>query len=291
MNITLNNVTKKFGDHSALQDVSVSFEENKFYGLLGKNGAGKTTLMHLLAGHTLPSSGEVLIDGKSPFNNRDVLKDICLINETSNFKRRLKVKDVLKIASLFYPNWSHNKADYLMRRFSLKPNLNAKGLSKGMESALGIIIGLSSRAKITIFDEPYIGLDASARHDFYDILLEEFEDYPRTFILSTHLIDEVSRLFEEVIMLNEGKVMFQQGADSMVEKSLKVSGPAEIVNQFIEDKNVIDQKELMGMKTALIYGDIYSIQEAINLGLEAERSTIQTLMVNLTKSREDEMYA
>ncbi|TGB00762.1 ABC transporter ATP-binding protein [Halobacillus salinus] len=290
MKVELRGVRKVFGDTKALDGVDVHFEENKFYGLLGKNGAGKTTLMQLLAGHTLPTAGEVLLDGEAPFNNRDALKRVCLINESSNFKRRLKVKDVLKIASLFYPNWSRETAEYLMEKFNLKPGMSTRGLSKGMESALGIIIGLSARADVTIFDEPYIGLDASARYMFYDLLLEEFEEHPRTFILSTHLIDEVSRLFEEVVVLKEGEVLFQETAELMIEKSLKVSGTKEKVDAFTKGKTVIEESEMMGMKSALVYGEVLQLEDAKAFGLEAERSSMQTLMVHLTDQKE-EKYA
>lgn len=290
MNVKLEHLTKTYGNYKALKDVKVTFEENKFYGLLGKNGAGKTTLMQALAGHILPSTGKVTIDGQNPFNNREVLQHICFISESNNFKRRLKVKDILKIASLFYPNWSQESAESLMKEFNLTPNLSTRGLSKGMESALGIIIGLASRAKITIFDEPYIGLDASARYRFYDLLLEEFEAYPRTMILSTHLIDEISRLFEEVVVLKDGEVLFQENAEQMIQKSLKVSGTKEKVNKFIEGKTVLENSEMMGIKTALVYGDKLDLDEVKSLGLEAERTTMQSLMVHLTDDKE-ELYA
>ncbi|MCD5322344.1 MULTISPECIES: ABC transporter ATP-binding protein [Pontibacillus] len=291
MNVDFQNVTKKFGSTTALDGVTVQFEENKIYGLLGKNGAGKTTLMQLLAGHILPTSGDVRIGGDSPFNNRDVLRNLCLINESSNFKRRLKVKDVLKVAAMFYPSWSHETADRLLQTFSLRTNQSTKGLSKGMESALGIIIGLASRAKVTIFDEPYIGLDASARYMFYDVLLEEYEEYPRTIILSTHLIDEVSQLFEEVIVLKDGRVLLQQPAENMVQKSIKVSGKSSVVDEFAKGKQVIEEKSMMGMKTAILYGEYISLDEAKSLGLEAERSTIQDVMVHLTNMEGGKAYA
>ncbi|KGX91915.1 ABC transporter ATP-binding protein [Pontibacillus halophilus JSM 076056 = DSM 19796] len=291
MNIQIEDLTKMYGTKAALNGVTVTFEENKFYGLLGKNGAGKTTLMHTIAGHILPSSGHLTIDGKHPFNNRDILKEICLINESSNFKKRLKVKDVLKIASLFYPNWSEETAESLLQKFHLERNLSTKGLSKGMESALGIIIGLASRTKITIFDEPYIGLDASARYLFYDVLLEEFQQHPRTIILSTHLIDEVSRLFEEVIALKDGEVMMQETAEQVIENSLQVSGKEEAVNRFVKGKRVIDEKTIMGMKTAELYGEGLSLEEAKSSGLEAERMTLQNVIVKLTEEEEEKVYA
>ncbi|QOY34266.1 ABC transporter ATP-binding protein [Anaerobacillus isosaccharinicus] len=285
MKVEVKDVTKSYRSKTALANLTVAFEEDKIYGLLGRNGAGKTTLMQLLAGYTLPSSGEVLLNGETPFNNRNILKDICLINESENFKKRLKIKDVLKVASLFYPNWSQETAEYLLKQFNLEPNLKTKGLSKGMESSVGIVIGLASRAKITIFDEPYIGLDASARYKFYDILLEEYETYPRTIILSTHLIDEVSNLFEEVVILQNGKLLLQKDKDELVQLSLQVSGKSEVVDQFTKGKNVIHEAEIVGMKTVQLFGENYSSEEAISLGLQVERCNVQQLMVYLTEER------
>jgi ABC-2 type transport system ATP-binding protein len=159
-----------------------------------------------------------------------------------------------------------------------------------MESSLGIIIGLASRAKITIFDEPYIGLDASARYKFYDILLEEYEEYPRTIILSTHLIDEVSNLFEEVILVNDGQLLFHKEAEEMKELSIQVSGKKEIVDQFTTGNQVVYETSIAGNKSAILFGKKYNLSEARALGLEAERCNIQQLMVHLTEVKGGKLH-
>jgi ABC-2 type transport system ATP-binding protein len=243
------NLVKKFGDKVALNNLDLTIGSNKIIGLLGRNGSGKTTLLQLLAGHTKPSSGEVLINGERPFNQGNILKNICLISEANNFKRKLKIKEILKIVGRFYPNWSQQTAERLLKEFNLTPSLNAKGLSKGMESSLSIIIGLSSHSNITVFDEPYIGMDASARYRFYDILLEEYETHPRTFIISTHLIDEVSNLFEEVILIQNGSMLLHESTEEMKNKSLKVTGSKDKIDVFSEGKNVIHTSQIMGQKT------------------------------------------
>lgn len=290
MTIHFSNVTKSFGKKTALKNFSLQLEKNKIYGLLGRNGAGKTTMLKLVSGHIHPTSGQVLIDGKNPFNNRSLLEKICFIQETNNFKRRVKIKELLKIASLYYPNWSFETAERLLNIFRLDPNWSTKGLSKGMESALGIIIGLSSHAEITIFDEPYIGLDASLRYRFYDLLLEEFENKPRTIILSTHLIDEVSNLFEEIILMKDGELFAHKTTDEFLELSLKVEGKKESVDAFIQNKNVIMSKEIMGRKIAIVYGEKYNSKEAIDAGLQVDQCTIQELMVHLTEHRGSGAY-
>ncbi|CAG9623527.1 ABC transporter ATP-binding protein [Sutcliffiella rhizosphaerae] len=283
MKIEAKSVTKSFGTKHAVNNLSFDLETNKIYGLLGRNGAGKTTLMQLLAGHTLPSNGEILVNGEQPFNNRNLTKDICLVNESNNFIKRLRIKDILKVASLFYPNWSWECANDLLHTFNLNPKLKTNALSKGMESSLGIIIGLASRAKITIFDEPYIGLDAAARFKFYDVLLEEYEKHPRTIILSTHLIDEVSNLFEEVILMRSGELLFHETAEKLVEASMIVSGDREAVDRFTKGKNVLHESMLAGRKVATMFGEGLSVEEAADYGLHAERSSIQQLMVYMTE--------
>lgn len=283
MKIEINNLTKKYKGNFALNNVSFTLDEPKIYGLLGRNGAGKTTFMEILSGQILASSGQITIDGEDPFDNQRLTESICLIKEGNNFKRDLKVKNVLKIYSLFYPTWDQTLADELVKTYNLKRNAKVKTLSKGMESALGIIVGLASKAPITIFDEPYIGLDAAARKMFYEILLEEYEAEKRTIIFSTHLIDEVSLLFEEVLILQEGSLVLQEEAELLRNNTCAVSGTINEVEAFVADKEVIEKKQLAGMMTAYLYGDI---ADAKAEGLNVEGVPIQELMIYLTKEKE-----
>src|SRR5699024_9586408 len=125
-------------------------------------------------------------------------ESICLINERNDFKDNLKIKQVFNLYALFHPGWDWDLAHELLDVYDLDLKMKVKALSKGMASALGVIVGLATKAPITIFDEPYIGLDAAARSKFYELLLREYEKEPRVIIFSTHLIDEVSLMFEEV---------------------------------------------------------------------------------------------
>lgn len=282
MKIEVKNLTKKYGSHFALDNISFTLDEPKIYGLLGRNGAGKTTFMNILSGQILASSGEILIDGENPFDHQKITESICLIKEGQNFKKDLKVKHVLKIFSMFYPTWDQDLADRLMEEYQLNLHSKVKTLSKGMESALGIIVGLASRAPITIFDEPYIGLDAAARKTFYEILLEEYEKEPRTIIFSTHLIDEVSLLFEEVLIISQGKLVLKEEAETLRDSTCAVSGKVDEVEKFIADKEVIQKKQLAGMMTAYIYGNALEAQAA---GLDVEGVPIQELMIHLTERK------
>ncbi|WP_407271150.1 ATP-binding cassette domain-containing protein [Radiobacillus sp. PE A8.2] len=282
MKIEVKNLSKRYKNKAALNNISFTLEEPKIYGLLGRNGAGKTTFMNILAGHILASSGQILIDGEEPFDNQRLTESVCLIKEGDNFKRDLKVKNVLKIYSYFYPSWDWQLADELVVEYNLDRNARVKTLSKGMESALGIIVGLASKAPITIFDEPYIGLDAPSRKKFYELLLESYEEEKRTIILSTHLIDEVSLLFEEVMILSDGALVMKQDAEVLRDTTCAVSGRIEDVESFIQGKEVIQKKQLAGMMTAYLYG---SVEEARKSGLRVEGVPIQELMIHLTERK------
>lgn len=282
MKIEVKGLTKRYGETEALSDVSFTLSEPKIYGLLGRNGAGKTTFMDILAGQILASDGELLINGERSFDNQVLMESICLIKEGDNFKKDLKIKHVLKIFSYFYSNWDGELADQLIDEFELNREAKIKTLSKGLESALGITVGLASKAPITIFDEPYIGLDAPSRKRFYDILLEEYQVEKRMIIFSTHLIDEVSLLFEEVLILREGKLVLHEETDTLRERIISVSGPADAVKTFVENKETIETKQLAGMMTAYVYG---TKEEAMGYGLEVEGVPIQDLMIHLTKKR------
>lgn len=287
MKIEVKGVTKKYGDIAALEDLSFTLDGPKIYGLLGRNGAGKTTFMEILAGQNIASSGQIEIDGLNPFDNQHVTESICLIKESDNFKRDLKIKNILKIFSFFYPTWDNELAYSLIKEYNLNPNAKVKELSKGMESALGVTVGLASKAPITVFDEPYIGLDAAARKKFYGQLVAGYEAEQRTIILSTHLIDEVSLLFEEVLILQAGKLILKEESETLRRQTCAISGTVAQVEAFIADRRVIHKKQLSGMMTAYTF---CSSTEAKDAGLTAEGIPIQELMIYLTESEEAKIW-
>ena len=170
--------------------------------------------MRIVAAQEFATTGEVLVFGAAPAENDEVLRRIVFIREEQVYPD-FRVAHALQVASWFYPNWSNELAAHLLADFELPPSRPIKKLSRGMRSALGIIIGLAARAELTLFDEPYAGLDAVARQLFYDRLLADFAEHPRTVVLSTHLIDEVADLLERVVMLDHGRVVVDAPIDEI----------------------------------------------------------------------------
>lgn len=280
MKIEVKNLSKKYKDHLVLKNLSFTLKGPKIYGLLGRNGAGKTTFMDILAGNIFKTEGELLVNGKDPSKQEGTSTSICLIKEGDNFDKDLRIKEVLQFYSFFYPNWDMDLAKEVLREYHLDPAAKVKSLSKGMEAALSITVGLASKADITIFDEPYIGLDAAGRKMFYEKLIEEYEKDQRMIIFSTHLIDEVSLLFEEILILREGELILQKEAEELREETYAVSGPLKDVEGFIRNKRVIHKQELAGNMQAYVFGNK---EEAKELGLATEGVPVQELMIYLTE--------
>jgi ABC-2 type transport system ATP-binding protein len=285
--VNVHGVTKRYGDVAALDNVSFSLEENSIHGLLGRNGAGKTTLMQILTGQNFATSGEVEVFGGHPFENESVLARICFIKESQRYPDPLKVRHVLQAARLLYPGWDQEFAETLVRDFDLPLGRTVKKLSRGMHSAVGVIIGLASRAPLTFFDEPYLGLDAVARQLFYDRLLADYAEHPRTIVLSTHLIDEVSDLIENVLVIDRGRILIDEPAEDLRSGAVTVAGPAPAVAQFTAGHNALHREQLAGRARVTVRGAFGNGERdhARALGLDLEPVSLQQLVVRTTTER------
>lgn len=287
--IKFEHVTVKYGDNEALKDITVELKDGKIYGLIGRNGAGKTTLLSLLASFMEPASGKITVNGQEPFENAEIMSEINFIYEKDYKEESDNVKGLLEAAERYRPNFDKEFAHELVRRFNLPLDKPVKSLSRGMQSALNVTIGLASRTAITIFDEAYLGMDAPTREIFYKAVLEDYAKHPRTIILSTHLVSEMDYLFEEVVILHKGRILLKEPVEELLEKAVSFTGAKEKVDELTSDMRVLHTQELGGVKRAFIYGKLSEEKKAKarELGLEVESSSLQDLFIQLT-SEENE---
>ncbi|WP_017975076.1 ABC transporter ATP-binding protein [Actinopolyspora halophila] len=286
--VSMRGVNKKYGNVVALDDVSLDFAENRIHGLLGRNGAGKTTIMRILTGQGFESSGNVEVFGQRPYENADVLSHVCFIKESQKYPETFSVHHALTAASLLYENWDPDFADSLVEEFELPLKRRIKKLSRGQLSALGVIIGLASRAPLTFFDEPYLGLDAVARQRFYDRLLADYAENPRTIVLSTHLIDEVSDLIEHVTLIDAGQVLLDEDAESLRSRAVTVTGPARAVEEFAAGHSELHREQLGGFLRVTLSG---AAPEHNPDDLHVEPVSLQQLVVRTTQQAAEERTA
>jgi ABC-2 type transport system ATP-binding protein len=278
--ISVAGLTRRYGDQTVLDDVSFTVPGGTITGLLGRNGAGKTTLLRTLAGHEFPSSGSVRVLGAPPAENSGVLRRLVFVREDQAYPD-IKVGQALRAASLFYPSWDSALASALLDDFGVRASKAIKKLSRGQRSALGITIGLAARSEVTLFDEPYAGLDAVARQIFYDRLLADFAEFPRTVLVSTHLIDEAAALFEGVIVIDRGRVVLDAAADLLRGVATRVSGPCLAVDALAEGRPVWERRRLGSQVSVVMVGPLSpdDREQARSSGLDLTPLSLQQIVV------------
>lgn len=236
------NLTKQYGKKQVLDGIDLTIEQGKIYGLIGRNGAGKTTLLSILTAQNPATGGTVTYDGMPVWENREALDHLCFSRELNTLSvlgpNTIKVKEYLRMARTYYPNWDHEMEQRLVEQFGLDVKKKISKLSKGMLSMVTIIVALASKSDITILDEPVAGLDVVAREDFYRLILEEHEMTGRTFVISTHIIEEAANVFGEVIFLKDGRILLKEDTQELLERAVHVSGLAEEVDGACAGLNV-----------------------------------------------------
>jgi ABC-2 type transport system ATP-binding protein len=282
--IDINQVTVNYEDFEALKNISLHLESGKIYGLIGRNGAGKSTLLSLLSSFMEPTEGSIKIGGKEPFENSYIMSQVTFVYETDYSDETEKVKGMLEAAERYRPNFDREYAEKLVKLFNLPLDKQVKQLSSGMQSALNVTIGLANRSAITIFDEAYNGMDAPTREIFYKEVLEDHSKHPRTIILSTHLVSEMDYLFEEVVILNKGKVLINEPIDQLIDRGASITGAAQDVEEFVHNMKQLNTQQLGGTKSIMVYGEITEEKrrESRQKGLEVGPVSLQDLFIHLT---------
>lgn len=246
--LTARGLCKTYGKVRALDLVSLTLEPGHIYGLIGRNGAGKTTLLAGLTAQLPLDGGQVAYGGAPVWENEAALADLCFSRELTGklgaSTAGLRVKDYLKAGRLFYPHWDEAYAQKLVRLFGLEEKKRLNALSKGMTSAVTIVLALASRAPVTMMDEPTAGLDVVAREDFYRLLLEDHTGTGRTFVISTHILEEAAPVFERVMVMKEGRLIENCETDALLAQFCAVSGRDDAVAAACEGYEVLHTEAL-----------------------------------------------
>ena len=283
--ISARGLGKTYPRTTALDDVSFELEEGKVYGLLGRNGSGKTTLMSILTAQGFASRGSFTVFGQQAYENADVLKRVCFVRENQQYPSDAKPTHAFEAARLFFQHWDAAFAARLADEFQIPLRTRIKKLSRGQLSAVGIVIGLASRADLTFFDEPYLGLDAVSRQVFYDRLLADYAEHPRTVILSSHLIDEVANLLEHVLVLDRGRLILDAAADDVRGSAVSIVGDAAAVAAFTVGRDVIHEERLGRVAAVTVMGRLTSEERGriAAAGLELAPVSLQQLVVRASQ--------
>lgn len=249
--IELTNVTKRYSNVSVLKNVTLKIDEPGIYCLLGRNGAGKTTLLKSIAGYQNITDGKIQVDGK-------VITTSTLdtgVSYIENFAKHfnLSVRKLLHIASEVNPNYDFEFASEMMERFELDGKKKFNHLSLGMKTMVSSIICLASNKSAILLDEPVLGFDAIMRMEFYQMLTESFQKHPRVIIVSTHIIEEIAKTIQKLIIIDKGCIRFFDTLQTVETKAFSVSGLKKDVDAATANLNVIGQDTVGGLATSYLF--------------------------------------
>ncbi|OIK16516.1 ABC transporter [Bacillus sp. MUM 116] len=276
---------KVYGQKNALNRITFQIAENKITGLIGRNGAGKTTLLKTIAGHLKETSGGIKVFTEKPFNNLKVSANTIFIHEEMEFPSVLCLKEILETASSFYENWDEELAYRLFDYFSFYPLQQFNGLSKGMKSTFKMILGLAAKCPLTIFDEPTSGMDAAVRKDFYRALLKDYIAYPRTIIISSHHLNEIEDLIEDILLIKDGKELLHMPAADLKEWAVGLRGKAQMVKERIKDFGILHSQPIGQDHLYAVVKNDFSQEEITEIranGIEVSAVESSDLCVYLT---------
>lgn len=282
--IETRSLTRRYGSHVALQNITIDFEQGVIHGLLGRNGAGKTTLMSVIAAQEWPTTGEVRVFGQHPHENEQVLPKICFVREDQRYPDDAKAHHAFRAAAQAFPNWNWELCHRLCDDFSIPKKTTVKKMSRGQRSAVAVIIGIASRAECTFFDEPYMGLDAVARTIFYDRLLEDYAEHPRTIILSSHLIDEIAHLIENVVLIDQGQIILDESAENLRDCAVTLVGKDDAVKEVAGHREILKEESLGRTLRMTVMGALSDAeqQRTSELDIDVVPVSLQDLVVHLT---------
>lgn len=249
--IELKQVTKQYGQATVLKNITLTVDEPGIYCLLGRNGAGKTTLLKSIAGYQNITSGTIQVDGKTITTSTLDTGVSYIENFAKHFN--LPVRKLLRIASEVNPNYDYDFASEMMERFELDGKKKFNHLSLGMKTMVSTIICLASNKEVILLDEPVLGFDAIMRVEFYDMLTESFQKHPRIIIVSTHIIEEIAKTIQKLIIIDKGSVRFFDTLQSVETKAFSVSGLQKDVEAATRGLHIIGQDAVGGLVTSYIF--------------------------------------
>jgi ABC-2 type transport system ATP-binding protein len=216
--VEITGLSRHFGSKLALNQVSLEVRRGRVFGLVGANGAGKTTLIKHLLGRLKAESGLVRVFGFDPVADPvAVLSRIGYLSENRDLPAWMRVDELLRYTEAFYPKWDMAYAEELRRQFGLDPRAKIKTLSRGENAKAGLLIALAYRPELLLLDEPSSGLDPVVRRDILEAIIRTVADEGRTVFFSSHLLEEVERVADDIAMMFNGKIVLTGALDDVKE--------------------------------------------------------------------------
>ncbi|MGN1318994.1 MAG: ABC transporter ATP-binding protein [Lachnospirales bacterium] len=264
--IKVNNLTKTFGNFTALDNMSLNVKKGSVYGLVGPNGAGKTTFIKNLMGVYKPDSGEILVDGEAVYENCNLKQRIFYISDDLFFFTSYSIKDMAKFYSGIYKDWSWECYEKLKSIFEIDEKRKCRKLSKGMQKQVAFWLGICTRPDIMVLDEPVDGLDPVMRRNTWSLMLQEVAEREMTVLVSSHNLRELEDVCDHVGIMHKGKVVIEKALDDVKGDIHKIQVAFEggLPNSFKESFNILHSSKFGSVDTVIVKGDVDKIKELVN---------------------------
>lgn len=282
--IIVKEIKKSFNKATILKNIDLQIKPGKIYGLLGRNGAGKSTLLSIITNRIFSDEGTVMLDGNTVFENDEALGQLYLMSERNLYSNSSKLRQLFNTTELLYGNFDYNYAQKLANMFELDLNQKFGKLSTGYRTIFKLIVSLCVPAKYVFLDEPVLGLDANHRELFYRELVDNYVKTGKTFVISTHLIEEVANSLEHVFVIRDGQIIVDGDVDDVLEKAYLIAGPVKEVEQYTAGLNVIGQETLGNIQGSYVFGELDS-ERILPDTVTVEKMDLQKLFINLTNAR------
>lgn len=279
--IKVTHLSKQFGKQTVLADINLTIEPNTIYGLLGRNGAGKSTLLNLITNRLPSPAGMVTIGGVNVTNNDALLNRIYMMSEANLYPSRMPVSEIFKLTADLYQGFDKDYADALVAKFELDPRTRFNKLSTGYRSVMKLIIALAVDVDYVFLDEPTLGLDANHRQLFYEELIDSYAERPRTFVISTHLIEEIANVIERVFVIQDHRLMINDTTENVLQEGYAITGPSTEVQTYTEGLNVIGHESLGNLLVQYVYGKLDNDREIPDT-VTVSHIDLQKLFIYLT---------
>ena len=277
--IEFKGVTKKYGRITAIDNISLNIAEHGIYCLLGRNGAGKTTLMKLLAGHIASTGGSIVVDGSAVSTSR--MPECVNFIESGAMQFNMRVSELIGCAADLQDDFDRSFAQGMAERFKLDTKKKFKHLSFGMKTMLTTIITLANTSNVILLDEPTLGFDAIIRDQFNTLLLESYDAHPRIIIVSTHLIDEIAKVTNRLLIIENGGILVEAEIDEIDEKAYTLSGMTNTILPLLDGLNCIGKTTMGSVMAAHIYDERITPPEGVTI----DRLSLQDFFINMVGGR------
>lgn len=283
MTIQVKGLRKKYFNKEAVKGVDFTIEPESIIGLLGRNGAGKSTVLNMIARRIEKTSGDITLDGVDLHKTPRAMHQVYLSSTENWFPKEYKFKDLLSIYKKTYPEFDSEFAEELIKVFGVNVKERFSKASTGYQSIMKIILALCNPSEYIFMDEPVLGLDANHRHIFNKKLLEAYARNPRTFVIATHLIEEVASILEKVIVIKDGVVTEEVMVEEVLGKGYVVSGATSLVQEFVADKNVQETEQIGNITRAVVIGKKGETPQ----GLDFSPLKLQDYFISITRKENE----